>query len=262
MSCDNFENICIFCQDIDVKNDDNSMNMIETSEHNQNELIDYKHCLNIKVHPKCLCIWFIKQENECLICRKKLDVSHNVLNDVNVFIVNIQKDDFSVIDIIYPYKHLSAEYRRANINELPPSDIGDDIRHIEVHNIMNVDEIDVESWFDAPSSDSDSGMDLETVGRSEGGRSQESADEYDVESWFEAVHEDNVEDKHDGRPGTAGVPGVPTRLPTPLGDDAHHLDHACACDDIGNGFGDCGDYPAYATGAPTVSNNAGECLHD
>ena len=84
MSCDNFENICIFCQDIDVKNDDNSMNMIETSEHNQNELIDYKHCLNIKVHPKCLCIWFIKQENECLICRKKLDVSHNVLNDVNV----------------------------------------------------------------------------------------------------------------------------------------------------------------------------------
>ena len=37
MSCDNFENICIFCQDIDVKNDDNSMNMIETSEHNQNE---------------------------------------------------------------------------------------------------------------------------------------------------------------------------------------------------------------------------------
>ena len=144
MSCDNFENICIFCQDIDVKNDDNSMNMIETSEHNQNELIDYKHCLNIKVHPKCLCIWFIKQENECLICRKKLDVSHNVLNDVNVFIVNIQKDDFSVIDIIYPYKHLSAEYRRANINELPPSDIGDDIRHIEVHNIMNVDEIDVD----------------------------------------------------------------------------------------------------------------------
>jgi len=144
MSCDNFENICIFCQDIDVKNDDNSMNMIETSEHNQNELIDYKHCLNIKVHPKCLCIWFIKQENECLICRKKLDVSHNVLNDVNVFIVNIQKDDFSVIDIIYPYKHLSAEYRRANINELPPSDIGDDIRHIEVHNIMNVDAIDVD----------------------------------------------------------------------------------------------------------------------
>lgn len=144
MSCDNFENICIFCQEIDVKNDDNSMNMIETSEHNQNELIDYKHCLNIKVHPKCLCIWFIKQENECLICRKKLDVSHNVLNDVNVFIVNIQKDDFSVIDIIYPYKHLSAEYRRANINELPPSDIGDDIRHIEVHNIMNVDEIDVD----------------------------------------------------------------------------------------------------------------------
>ena len=144
MSCDNFENICIFCQDIDVKNDDNSMNMIETSEHNQNELIDYKHCLNIKVHPKCLCIWFIKQENECLICRKKLDVSHNVLNDVNVFIVNIQKDDFSVIDIIYPYKHLSAEYRRANINELPPSDMGDDIRHIEVHNIMNVDEIDVD----------------------------------------------------------------------------------------------------------------------
>lgn len=144
MSCDNFENICIFCQDIDVKNDDNSMNMIETSEHNQNELIDYKHCLNIKVHPKCLCIWFIKQENECLICRKKLDVSHNVLNDVNVFIVNIQKDDFSVIDIIYPYKHLSAEYRRANINELPPSDIGDDIRHIEVHNIMNVDEIDID----------------------------------------------------------------------------------------------------------------------
>ena len=149
MSCDNFENICIFCQDIDVKNDDNSMNMIETNghnqnEHNQNELIDYKHCLNIKVHPKCLCIWFIKQENECLICRKKLDVSHNVLNDVNVFIVNIQKDDFSVIDIIYPYKHLSAEYRRANINELPPSDIGDDIRHIEVHNIMNVDEIDVD----------------------------------------------------------------------------------------------------------------------
>ena len=149
MSCDNFENICIFCQDIDVKNDDNSMNMIETNghnqnEHNQNELIDYKHCLNIKVHPKCLCIWFIKQENECLICRKKLDVSHNVLNDVNVFIVNIQKDDFSVIDIIYPYKHLSAEYRRANINELPPSDIGDDIRHIEVHNIMNVDEIDID----------------------------------------------------------------------------------------------------------------------
>ena len=174
MSCDNFENICIFCQDIDVKNDDNSMNMIETSEHNQNEhnqnehnqnehnqnehnqnehnqnehnqneLIDYKHCLNIKVHPKCLCIWFIKQDNECLICRKKLDVSHNVLNDVNVFIVNIQKDDFSVIDIIYPYKHLSAEYRRANINELPPSDMGDDIRHIEVHNIMNVDEIDVD----------------------------------------------------------------------------------------------------------------------
>lgn len=144
MSCDNFENICILCQDIDVKNDDNSMNMIETIEHNQNELIDYKHCLNIKVHPKCLCIWFIKQENECLICRKKLDVSHNVLNDVNVFIVNIQKDDFSVIDIIYPYKHLSAEYRRANINELPPSDIGDDIRHIEVHNIMNVDEIDVD----------------------------------------------------------------------------------------------------------------------
>jgi len=149
MSCDNFENICIFCQDIDVKNDDNSMNMIETNghnqnEHNQNELIDYKHCLNIKVHPKCLCIWFIKQENECLICRKKLDVSHNVLNDVNVFIVNIQKDDFSVIDIIYPYKHLSAEYRRANINELPPSDIGDDIRHIEVHNIMNVDAIDVD----------------------------------------------------------------------------------------------------------------------
>ena len=144
MSCDNFENICIFCQDIDVKNDDNSMNMIETNGHNQNELIDYKHCLNIKVHPKCLCIWFIKQENECLICRKKLDVSHNVLNDVNVFIVNIQKDDFSVIDIIYPYKHLSAEYRRANINELPPSDMGDDIRHIEVHNIMNVDEIDID----------------------------------------------------------------------------------------------------------------------
>ena len=65
-------------------------------------------------------------------------------NDVNVFIVNIQKDDFSVIDIIYPYKHLSAEYRRANINELPPSDMGDDIRHIEVHNIMNVDAIDVD----------------------------------------------------------------------------------------------------------------------
>jgi len=129
--------MCILCYDKDVQDYDNSMNIIEN-----NELIDYKHCLNIKVHPQCLCMWFIKQHNECLICRKKLDINHNILNDANVFIVNIQKQDYSELDIIYPYKYISSDYRRTNRNDLPPLDI--DIRSytaIELNNNNNINNI-------------------------------------------------------------------------------------------------------------------------
>ena len=63
MSRDSLENMCILCYDKDITYYDNNMNNIENS-----ELIDYKHCLNIKVHPQCLCMWFITQKNECLIC--------------------------------------------------------------------------------------------------------------------------------------------------------------------------------------------------
>ena len=141
MSCDNSVDMCILCYDKDVQDYDNSMNIIEN-----NELIDYKHCLNIKVHPQCLCIWFIKQHNECLICRKKLDISHNVLNDANVFIVNIQKDDFSKIDIIYPYKHISIEYQRTNRSELPPLNIDNiNIELSNVINVMNIGDVDIDN---------------------------------------------------------------------------------------------------------------------
>ncbi len=139
MSRDSFENRCILCYDKDITYYDNSMNNIENNENNENsELIDYKHCLNIKVHPQCLCMWFIKQHNECLICRKKLDINHNVLNDTNIFIVNIQKQDYSEIDIIYPYKYISSDYHRTNISNLPSLDI--DIRSytaIELNNNIN-----------------------------------------------------------------------------------------------------------------------------
>jgi len=107
MSCDGVDNTCIICYD-------NSMNNIENR-----ELLEYKHCLNVKVHSRCLCLWFIKTNNECLICRNKLDVSHNVLNDTNLFIVNIQREDFTEFDIIYPQTHMNDRDRRINIRELP-----------------------------------------------------------------------------------------------------------------------------------------------
>jgi hypothetical protein len=145
MSRDSFENRCILCYDKDITYYDNSMNNIENNENNENsELIDYKHCLNIKVHPQCLCMWFIKQRNECLICRKKLDISHNVLNDTNVFIVNIQKQDYSEFDIIYPFKCISIEYHKSNRSELPPLDVDIDIRsYTAIESINNINNINI-----------------------------------------------------------------------------------------------------------------------
>ena len=135
MSCVSFDNICMLCFDSNIiLNEDISMNRI--IEHN--ELIEYKHCLNIKIHPQCLCLWFIKHNDECLICRNELDVSHNAINDEKIFIVNTLADDFSTFDIIYPCKYISVENQRRNTQYLSPVDISNDITYSDdsiTHNV-------------------------------------------------------------------------------------------------------------------------------
>jgi hypothetical protein len=123
MSYESFDNMCMLCLDSEIiYNEDASINSIIEN----NELIEYKHCMNIRIHPQCLCFWFIQHNNECLICRKTLDISHNTVYDENIFIVTIENNDFSKFDIIYPCKYISIGTRRNNTLYLSPIDTDTD----------------------------------------------------------------------------------------------------------------------------------------
>ena len=80
------DNICLICyEDID---------------HNTKNYIEYNHCYNnIIIHNKCLCLWFLKNSNKCIICKEELNVQHNIVNENDMFFVEY-KDNY--YDIIYP----------------------------------------------------------------------------------------------------------------------------------------------------------------
>jgi hypothetical protein len=130
MTENNSDDFCVICYEKENINYDTSMNIIYS-----NELIDFKHCLNIKVHPKCLCLWLIKSKDNCVVCREKLNICHYVLNDANTFIVEPTNNNYTHFDITYPCKNIIIENNEGN--EILNLDILTDISNLNIHNIRS-----------------------------------------------------------------------------------------------------------------------------
>ena len=81
--------------------DDNScLICYEDIDYNEKNYILYNHCYNnILIHNKCLCLWFLKNNNKCIICKEELNVHHNIVSDNDMYFVEY-KDNY--YDIIYP----------------------------------------------------------------------------------------------------------------------------------------------------------------
>lgn len=133
MTKNNSYDFCVICYEEETINYDASMNIIYS-----NKLIDFKHCLNIKVHPKCLCIWLIKSKDNCVVCREKLNICHYVLNDTNTFIVEPKNNNYTHFDITYPCTNITIENNETNEgNELLNMDVLTDISNLNIHNIRS-----------------------------------------------------------------------------------------------------------------------------
>ena len=133
---DNSDNFCVICYQEEFNNYDNSNNEFYID----NGLIEFKHCLNIKVHPECLCNWFITSNDTCPVCRKELNISHYIVNDINTFIVDSKNNNYDNLDITYPIKNIKLENNKNNEDENIPQlnlQILNDISNINIGNIRS-----------------------------------------------------------------------------------------------------------------------------
>lgn len=126
----NSNDFCVICYEKEIITYDTSMN------HNySNKLVDFKHCLNIKVHPQCICMWFIKSKDNCVVCREKLNIDHYILNDHDTFIINAKNNDYTNFDITYPSKYIKIHDNEDNfqLNQL----ILNDVSNLDIQNIRS-----------------------------------------------------------------------------------------------------------------------------